>query len=96
MTHFDLLLVGGRVVDPFNKLNGYVDIGIADGKIKEVKSGINRETADKIVDLKGKTIIPGVIDSHMHAGKAGYRMMAKVGVVTGIDLAREWTHYAKT
>lgn len=83
----DSLLVGGRVVDPLNKLDGYVDIGIADGKIKEVKSGINRETVDKIVDLKGKTIIPGVIDSHMHAGKAGYRMMAKVGVVTGVDFS---------
>jgi len=83
----DLLLVGGRVVDPLNKLDGYIDIGIADGKIKEVKSGINRGTADKIVDLKGKTAIPGVIDSHMHANRAGYRMMAKVGVVTGIDFS---------
>lgn len=87
MTHFDLLLVGGRVVDPLNKLDGHVDIGVVDGKIKEVKSGIDRRAADKIVDLKGKTAIPGVIDSHMHADRAGYRMMAKVGVVTGVDFS---------
>jgi len=85
MTHLDLLLVGGRVVDPLNKLDGYFDIGIADGKIKAVRSGIDRRSADKIIDLKGKTAIPGVVDSHMHADKAGYRMMAKVGVVTGVD-----------
>lgn len=85
MAKFDLLLVGGRVVDPMNRLDDYVDIGIANGKVREVKSGIDRRTADKIVDLKGRTAIPGVIDSHMHADKAGYRMMAKVGVVTGVD-----------
>jgi len=85
MTKFDLLLVGGRVVDPLNKLDEHVDVGIADGKIKEVGNGIDRRTADKVVDLKGKTAIPGVIDSHMHADRAGYRMMAKVGVVTGVD-----------
>jgi len=87
MARFDLLLVGGRVVDPLNKLDGYVDIGVTDGKIKQVKSGIDWQSADKIVNLKGKTAIPGVIDSHMHADRAGYRMMAKVGVVTGVDFS---------
>jgi predicted amidohydrolase len=87
MAHFDLLLVDGRVVDPLNKLDGRFDIGIVDGKVKTVKSGIDRRTADKIVDLRGRTAIPGVIDSHMHAEKAGYRMMAKVGVVTGVDFS---------
>jgi len=87
MTHFDLLLVDGRVADPLNKMDGNFDVGVADGKVKMVKSGLDRRTADKIVDLHGKTIIPGVIDSHMHADKAGYRMMAKAGVVTGIDFS---------
>jgi cytosine/adenosine deaminase-related metal-dependent hydrolase len=87
MTHFDLLLVDGRVVDPLNKIDGNFDVGVADGKVKMVKSGLDRRTADKILDLHGKTIISGVIDSHMHAEKAGYRMMAKVGVVTGIDFS---------
>jgi len=87
MAHFDLLLVDGRVVDPLNKLDGRFDIGIVDGKVKMVKSDIDRRTADRIVDLRGRTAIPGVIDSHMHAEKAGYRMMAKVGVVTGVDFS---------
>ena len=85
MTRFDLLLVGGRVVDPLNGLDERVDLGIAEGKIKAVKSGIDPRTADKVVELAGETVIPGVIDSHMHADRVGYRMMAKVGVVTGVD-----------
>jgi len=87
MASFDLLLIGGRVVDPQNKLDGEFDVGIVDGKIKAVKRGLDRSAADKIIDLRGKVAIPGVIDPHMHADEAGYRMMAKVGVVTGVDLS---------
>lgn len=87
MSSFDLLLVGGRVVDPQNKLDGNFDVGIVDGRIKTVKSGLDRRTADKIIDLNGKTIIPGVFDPHMHADTVGYRMMARVGVVTGVDFS---------
>jgi hypothetical protein len=87
MPSFDLLLVGGRVIDPRNDLDGDFDIGIKDGEIKSVKSGLDQQTADRIINLHGKTAIPGVIDSHMHAGIAGYRMMAKVGVVTGVDFS---------
>jgi predicted amidohydrolase len=87
MTNFDLLLVGGRVVDPAHKLDGHFDIGITNGKVKTVKSGVDRRTADKIIDLRGRTAIPGVIDPHMHADKTGYRMMAKVGVVTAVDFS---------
>lgn len=87
MTRFDLILTGGRVIDPLNKVDDIVDIGIADGKVKSVQSGLERRAADKIIDLKGKTAIPGVIDPHMHAGTTGYRMMAKAGVVTAVDFA---------
>lgn len=87
MSSFDLLLVGGRVLDPQNNLDGDFEIGIADGKVKAVKSGLDRQGADKIIDLQGRTVIPGVIDPHMHADRAGYGMMAKVGVVTGVDFS---------
>ncbi|MFH0848543.1 MAG: amidohydrolase family protein [archaeon] len=70
-----------------NKLDDFVDIGVAEGKVKSVQSGLERRGADKIIDLQGKIAIPGVIDPHMHAGTTGYRMMAKAGVVTAVDFA---------
>jgi hypothetical protein len=87
MSSFDLLLFGGRVVDPRNNLDGDFDIGIADGRVKTVKAGLDRRKADKVIDLHGKVAIPGVIDPHMHADEAGYRMMARVGVVTAVDFS---------
>jgi cytosine/adenosine deaminase-related metal-dependent hydrolase len=89
MSSYNLLLVGGRVVDTRNQVDGDFDVGIADGKIKAVKSGLNQLRADKIIDLRGKVVIPGVIDPHMHADKAGYAMMAKAGVVTGVDFSQQ-------
>lgn len=87
MSAFDLLLVGGRVVDPQNGLDGSVDIGIADGRIKKIERGLDGSKADKIIDLRGRVAIPGVIDPHVHADEAGFRMMAKVGVVTAVDFS---------
>lgn len=85
MSSYELLLKGARVVDPFNKLDNCVDIGISKGMIKCVKGGINPRSADKVIDLDGKTIIPGIIDPHVHIGKVGCWMMAKAGVVTAVD-----------
>ena len=62
MSHFDMLLVGAHVVDPQNKIDEYLDIGIADGKVKSVKGSLDRRSADTIISAHGKTIIPGVID----------------------------------
>ena len=87
MSRFDLLLVGARVIDPLNKVDDFVDIGIADGKVKSIESGLERRVADKIIELDGKTAIPGVIDPHVHAGSTGYKMMTRAGVVTAIDFA---------
>ena len=74
-------------MDSQNNLDGDFEIGILGGKVKAVGNGLDRQGADRVIDLHGKTAIPGVIDSHMHADRAGYRMMAKVGVVTGVDFS---------
>jgi hypothetical protein len=87
MLHFDLLLVGGRVVDPHNGVDEYLDVGIAGGKVRLATGGIDLHTADRIINAYGKAVIPGVIDSHMHANRIGYRMMAKVGVITAVDFS---------
>jgi len=45
--------------------------------------------AGKIIDVQGKVIMPGVVDPHVHADQAGYRMMAKAGVATAVDLSEQ-------
>jgi len=68
------LIKGGRVIDP-GKLNGIMDIFIADGKIVEIKT---EGLADgeypelKTIDASGKIVIPGLIDMHVHLREPGY------------------------
>jgi adenine deaminase len=60
----DLLLTGGRVVDVFTGREGPADVVIADGRIAGV--GPYHWTAERTIALEGRTVIPGLIDAHMH------------------------------
>ena len=63
---FDLLLKGGRVIDPKNDLDGPADVGVKDGKIAAVGPGLEGAAA-KTVDVAGLYVTPGLIDIHLHA-----------------------------
>ncbi len=60
----DLLLTGGRVVDVFTGREGPAEVVIADGRVAGV--GPYRWTAERTIALEGRTVIPGLIDAHMH------------------------------
>jgi adenine deaminase len=60
----DLLLTGGRVVNVFTRRTERADIVLADGVIAGV--GPYRWTARETIDLHGRTVLPGLIDCHMH------------------------------
>ena len=88
---FDIVLRNGVVVDPTNDVEGPLDVAIKDKRIGAVEERIS-EPAREVMDVRGKVIVPGIIDSHVHVsttfGSAcGYKMMAKVGVTTAVDLA---------
>ena len=65
-TKFDLIVKGGRVIDPSRKLDAIRDVAIADGRIVAVKANIPADAAETI-DARGKLVVPGLIDIHTHA-----------------------------
>jgi len=86
----DFVLKGARVIDPVNNIDGIFDIGIEDGKIAAVEATISG--GKTVIDCTGKTVLPGVMDTHVHVtkklgGHVGYYMAAKTGVTTIIDFA---------
>jgi adenine deaminase len=60
----DLLLTGGRVVNVFTRRVEQADVVVADGRV----AGVGRFDweASRTIELHGRTIIPGLIDTHMH------------------------------
>lgn len=72
-TSYDLLLKGGHVIDPKNKINATRDVAIRDGLIAAVASNIPAAQARKVVNISGLYVTPGIIDLHAHvfAGTAG-------------------------
>ncbi len=64
---FDLLLQGGRVMDPKSRLDAGRDVAIKGGKIAAIEPSIAAGRAKKVLDVKGLLITPGLIDLHVHA-----------------------------
>lgn len=63
---YDLLLKGGHVIDPRNKISAVRDVAIANGKIAAVAAKIDPAEAFKVVDVSGHYVTPGLIDIHVH------------------------------
>ena len=62
----DLVIKGGRVLDPSQNIDTQLDVGIKDGKIAQLESNIPERRADSVVDAYGKIVTPGLIDLHTH------------------------------
>src|SRR5437763_5090985 len=66
---YDLLIKGGRVMDPSRKFDQVCDVAIRGGKIAAVQPNIAAATAAETLDATGKIVVPGLIDIHTHAGR---------------------------
>ena len=66
---YDLIVKGGRVIDPSRKLDAIRDVAIANGRIAAIEANIPADAVETI-DARGKLVVPGLIDIHTHAARA--------------------------
>ena len=62
---YDLLLRGGRVIDPASGLDGVADVAFQDGKVVALGPDLDQE-AKQTKDVTGAIVTPGLIDLHTH------------------------------
>ncbi len=75
-TRYDLLVKGGRVVDPSQQLSAVRDVAIAGSKVVRVAEQIAETEARQVLDAAGKIVTPGLIDAHVHV----YDGVAPLGI----------------
>jgi dihydroorotase len=73
---YDLLIKGGRVLDPSQGLSGISDIAIAGTKITRVAANIAETEATQVLNAQNKIVTPGLIDIHVHV----YDGVAPLGI----------------
>ncbi|MDB6053365.1 MAG: pyrC, partial [Verrucomicrobiales bacterium] len=82
-----ILITGGHLIDPANKLDKIADLLILDGKVSAIGPEAKKKaTADiRRLDAKGKVVSPGLIDLHVHLREPG--QAAKETIATGTRAA---------
>jgi N-acyl-D-aspartate/D-glutamate deacylase len=85
MSVFDIVLTGGRVLDPESGRDGIANVGISDGTIQAITNE-PLEGRDSI-DAAGLVVAPGAIDLHSHGqDEENYLVQARDGVTTALEL----------
>ena len=68
---FDLVITGGRVLDPGRDVDALLDVAVSDGRIAALRAGIDPSEATRTIDAKGRLVVPGLIDAHTHLFEHG-------------------------
>ena len=82
---FDIVISGGRVMDPESGLDAVRNVGIRDGKIVEISEKLL--SGKQNIDAHGLVVAPGFIDLHEHGQEPrNYEFQAHDGVTTSLEL----------
>ena len=84
---FDLVIKGGRIIDPAQRMDRMADVGIRGGRIAAVRPNIPSSSAAEVIEAGGKLVTPGLIDVHAHVADLEIppsRLLA-TGVTTVLD-----------
>jgi dihydroorotase len=89
---YDLILRGGRVIDPSQNLDAVSDVAFAGGKVARIGARLEGDANTDIRDVAGRIVTPGLIDLHTHVYWGGTSLgidaeefCRKSGVTTAID-----------
>jgi dihydroorotase len=92
MSGYDVVISGGRVIDPANGIDGMYDVAIGGGRVAAVAPGIEPGGA-RVVDARGQVVAPGLVDLHTHVywgvtywGIEPDPVAAATGVTTWLDV----------
>jgi dihydroorotase len=89
---YDLILRGGRVIDPSQKLDAVTDVAFSGGKVAKVGAKLQGGAATAVRDVSGSIVSPGLIDLHTHVYWGGTSLGIDAeefcrtsGVTTSVD-----------
>jgi len=89
---YDLILRGGRVIDPSQKLDAVIDVAFSGGKVAQIGPGLKTDAETDVRDLSGFIVTPGLIDLHTHVYWGGTSLgidaedfCRRSGVTTAVD-----------
>ncbi|HEU0120884.1 MAG TPA: amidohydrolase/deacetylase family metallohydrolase [Bryobacteraceae bacterium] len=103
---YDVLLKGGHLIDPKNKVSALRDVAIKDGKVAAIAPSISPSEARKTIVVSGLYVVPGLVDIHAHvfSGTGGQGLAGgdssihpdsisqKLGITTVVDAGSSGRH----
>jgi dihydroorotase len=84
---YDLVVKGGRVIDPAQRIDRVADVAVSGGRIAAVQPNITADRAADVVDARNSIVTPGLIDIHVHVGAPDLTpaALARDGVTAMVD-----------
>jgi len=89
---YDLILRGGRVIDPSQKLDAVTDVAFAGGRVARIGPELKADADSEVRELDGAIVTPGLIDLHTHVYWGGTSLgvdaedfCRQSGVTTAVD-----------
>src|SRR5215472_941608 len=81
---YDLLIKGGHLIDPANRIDSVLDIAVSGNRIARVAASIPASQARKLIDAAGLYVTPGLVDLHAHVyGYEGWLLPDDTALLAG-------------